>query len=86
MCIRDSLVTSGLGGRFPAGYPVARVSEIKRESGQPFARVRATPNAHLDSGHEVLLVWTLPEATSGEEPQPEAGRPLPPARSPGVAP
>lgn len=57
----DLLVTSGLGGRFPAGYPVARVSEVKRESGQPFARVTATPLAQLDSGHEALLVWTLPE-------------------------
>lgn len=57
----DLLVTSGLGGRFPAGYPVARVNEVKRESGQPFARVTATPLAQLDSGHEALLVWTLPE-------------------------
>ena len=70
----DLLVTSGLGGRFPAGYPVARVSEIKRESGQPFARVTATPNAHLDSGHEVLLVWTLPEAGNREfAPSPRVG-------------
>lgn len=57
----DLLVTSGLGGRFPAGYPVAQVSEVKRESGQPFARVTATPLAQLDSGHEALLVWTLHE-------------------------
>ena len=65
----DLLVTSGLGGRFPAGYPVARVSEVKRESGQPFARVTATPLAQLDSGHEALLVWTLPEeGTDGGHP------------------
>lgn len=66
----DLLVTSGLGGRFPAGYPVARVSEVKRESGQPFARVTATPLAQLDSGHEALLVWTLPEeGADGGHPQ-----------------
>ncbi len=91
----DLLVTSGLGGRFPAGYPVARVSEIKRESGQPFARVTATPNAHLDSGHEVLLVWTLPEAGNREfAPSPRvgegrgegAGQAPAAAISPGVAP
>lgn len=70
----DLLVTSGLGGRFPAGYPVGRVSEIKRESGQPFARVTATPSARLDSGYEVLLVWTLSEAGAGEEHPPEVGR------------
>ncbi len=40
---------------------MARVNEVKRESGQPFARVTATPLAQLDSGHEALLVWTLPE-------------------------
>jgi rod shape-determining protein MreC len=67
----DLLVTSGLGGRFPAGYPVARVSEVKRESGQPFARVTATPMAHLDSGHEALLVWTLPKEGRATEPTAE---------------
>ncbi len=89
----DLLVTSGLGGRFPAGYPVGRVSEIKRESGQPFARVTATPSARLDSGYEVLLVWTLSEAGAGEESKAEAGRnanpvpsPPPATRSQGTAP
>jgi rod shape-determining protein MreC len=55
----DLLVTSGLGGHFPPGYPVARVSEVRREPGKPFATVIATPTAHLERVHEVLLVWTL---------------------------
>lgn len=55
----DLLVTSGLGGRFPPGYPVARVSEVRREPGKPFATVIAEPTARLDRTREVLLVWTL---------------------------
>jgi rod shape-determining protein MreC len=55
----DLLVTSGLGGRFPPGYPVARVVSVEREPGRPFAQVLATPSAHLDRTREALLVWTL---------------------------
>jgi rod shape-determining protein MreC len=55
----DRLVTSGLSGLFPPGYPVATVSEVRHEQGQPFATVIATPDAHLDRSREVLLVWTL---------------------------
>jgi rod shape-determining protein MreC len=53
----DLLVTSGLGGVFPEGYPVARVTEVHRDAVQPLAQVRATPLAHLDSDSEVMLVW-----------------------------
>ncbi|MCW8944913.1 MAG: rod shape-determining protein MreC [Sedimenticola sp.] len=57
--IGDLLVTSGLGGRFPSGYPVATVTSIAREPGEPFARIKAQPSAHLDRAREALLVWTL---------------------------
>lgn len=60
--VGDLLVTSGLGGHFPPGYPVARVTEVRRESGKPFATVVAAPTARLDRTREVLLVWTLPTA------------------------
>jgi rod shape-determining protein MreC len=53
----DLLVTSGLGGVFPAGYPVARVSEVHRDAVQPLAQVRATPFADVDTDREVMLVW-----------------------------
>ena len=53
----DLLVTSGLGGRFPANYPVARIVEIERPVGETFAKVIAEPVAHLDRSREVLLVW-----------------------------
>ncbi|MFT4613240.1 MAG: rod shape-determining protein MreC [Bacteroidia bacterium] len=54
----DLLVTSGLGGRFPVGYPVAVVSKVERDPGQPFARVEAVPTAALDRSRHVLLVFT----------------------------
>ena len=52
----DLLVTSGLGGVFPPGYPVGRVTAVQRRPGQSFARVLAQPSAGLDRGREVLLV------------------------------
>jgi len=52
----DLLVTSGLGGVFPPGYPVGRVSVVQRRPGQSFAHVLAQPSAGLDRGREVLLV------------------------------
>ena len=54
----DLLVTSGLGGRFPVGYPVAVVSKIVRDPGQSFATVEAQPSAALDRSRYVLLVFT----------------------------
>ena len=56
--VGDLIVTSGLGDRFPGGYPVARVMTIDREEGQTFAQVAAEPLAALDRGREVLLIST----------------------------
>jgi rod shape-determining protein MreC len=64
--VGDLLVTSGLGGRFPAGYPVGRVSAVGQAPDNPFASVKAEPAARLDRSREVLLVWTLsPETQQG---------------------
>ena len=56
----DMLVTSGLAGRYPAGYPVARVVQIERDSNVAFLDVLAAPEAGLKSIHEVLLIWHDP--------------------------
>ena len=65
----DLIVTSGLGDRFPGGYPVARVSGIDREEGLTFAQVQAQPLAALDRGREVLLISTPePEPVPESEP------------------
>ena len=55
--VGDLLVSSGLGGRFPKGYPVARVSNIEHDPGQPFARVKAIPLAQLNRSELLLLVF-----------------------------
>jgi rod shape-determining protein MreC len=54
----DLLVSSGMGQRFPAGYPVATVKEVIHDSGQPFAIVRAVPTAALNRSRYMLLVFT----------------------------
>jgi len=53
----DVLMTSGLGGVFPAGYPVGRVVEVHRDAVQPLAQVRAIPFASMNIDREVMLVW-----------------------------
>lgn len=55
--VGDLLVTSGLGQRFPAGYPVAVISNIIHDPGQPFAIVTAVPYAQLDKSRNLLLVF-----------------------------
>ncbi|MEY2862744.1 MAG: hypothetical protein RLY58_451 [Pseudomonadota bacterium] len=64
--IGDRLLTSGLGQRFPAGYPIATVTDIKRHGGGEFAEVSAKPLAQLEGGHHVLLLFSVPLA--GEQP------------------
>ena len=66
----DLLVTSGLGGAFPAGYPVAIIDSITRIPQEPFAVVTARPAAALNQIREVMLIWssveTAPEAAVEE--------------------
>ena len=53
----DLLVTSGLGQRFPPGYPVAIIEQVTYDPGQPFARVVAKPMAELNRNRHMLLVF-----------------------------
>jgi len=55
--VGDLLISSGLGGVFPAGYPVGRVLEVRLRPDQSFAEVIAEPASALDREREVLLVW-----------------------------
>lgn len=52
----DVVVTSGLGDRFPPGFPVGKVERVQRDGGKTFARVYLRPFAALDRGREVLLI------------------------------
>ena len=68
--VGDLLVTSGLGGRFPRGYPVGEITEVERDPGRPFATVIATPSVQLDRSLEVLLVQTRLVAPDAQDAMP----------------
>ncbi|WP_346798918.1 rod shape-determining protein MreC [Halomonas sp. Bachu 37] len=53
----DLLTTSGMAGRFPTGYPVARVTEVYHDPGRPFAQVTAAPMAKLQRSRHFLLLF-----------------------------
>ncbi|MCE2572119.1 rod shape-determining protein MreC [Motilimonas eburnea] len=53
----DVLVTSGLGGRFPEGYPIAVIERFEYDEGMPYARVDAKPVVPLDRIRYLLLLW-----------------------------
>lgn len=55
----DQLVSSGLGGRFPVGYPVGTVTSITQKSGEIFVDVEVDPSAKLDRSRHLLLVFTV---------------------------
>lgn len=63
--VGDQLLSSGLGNRFPVGYPVGVVDRVEHEPGKPFAVVTASPSAQLDRSRHVLLVFT--ESRTPEE-------------------
>ena len=63
----DLLVSSGLGGRFPKGYPVGVVTKVEHDPGQPFAIVEAAPMANLDRSRHVLLVFSQEGLIEEEE-------------------
>ena len=64
--VGDLLVTSGLGGTFPAGYPVAVVESVTRLPHEAYADVTARPSASLGQVREVLLIFPAEEASSSE--------------------
>jgi rod shape-determining protein MreC len=67
----DLLTSSGLGGVFPAGYPVGRITGVRREANQLLAQVRAEPQAKVDRTREVMLIEFDP-ANPAAPPPPEA--------------
>ncbi len=64
--VGDLLVTSGLGGRFPHGYPVAKVTDVTVSDGAAFAEVSATPSSALDQDRFVLILKPNPPEISLE--------------------
>lgn len=69
--VGDRLVTSGIGGRFPAGFPVGTIEQLQPDDTRLFVVAQARPAARLDRGLEVLLVNNTLDAV-------DDGPPLPP--------
>ena len=69
--VGDLLITSGIGGRFPAGFPVATITKLNPDQLRLFVVGEAMPAAHLDRGNEVLLIGNLPPATDMGPPSPQ---------------
>lgn len=57
MQVGDMLVTSGLGGVYPEGYPVALISEVDRDTRREFAMIKATPVVDFHRLRYLLLIW-----------------------------
>ena len=64
----DLVVTSGIGGRFPPGLPVARIAGLAREPGQLFARAEAVPLAAMGRNRVVMLLQLAAPAAESEAP------------------
>jgi rod shape-determining protein MreC len=85
----DLLVTSGLGGGFPAGYPVGTVAEVKRDPAQSLADVDVKPAAALNRSRELMFIWprekaaeAAPSPTAASSPEPSSSSPPSPAPTP----
>lgn len=59
--IGDLLTTSGLGGVFPKGYPVAKVNKLTPLQGEAFMYTEAKTIAHIENIRDILLVWSKQE-------------------------
>lgn len=82
----DLLVTSGLGGGFPAGYPVGTVAEVKRDPAQSLADVDVKPAAALDRSRELMFVWLKPQSAARAESAPPGSQAAPTQATPSASP
>ncbi|HUS24018.1 MAG TPA: rod shape-determining protein MreC [Candidatus Binatia bacterium] len=76
----DLLVSSSIGGRFPDGYPVGQVQQVRHTPGEAFMEAIAQPVAQLNRGRHVLLVWS--ESFPVAEPAPAEDSAKPPPAPP----
>lgn len=81
--VGDKLLTSGLGGRFPAGFPVGEIVSVKPDSSGMFNAAIAHPSAALDRSGEVLLLRDQPQPYGPPAVSEDVG---PPAELAGPAP
>jgi rod shape-determining protein MreC len=73
----DLIVSSGMGGTFPPGYPVARVEKITNDPDESFLAIVVRPVAQLDHSKQAMLIWpgARPDAGAGTPERPRAGGP-----------
>jgi rod shape-determining protein MreC len=88
--VGDLLVSSGLGGVYPPGYPVGKITAVTRDPGQPLLAIEAAPLAGLDRDPEILLVWfdnnVIEPVEDRPEPEPKPdAKPSPPQPTPAEA-
>jgi rod shape-determining protein MreC len=72
--VGDVIVTSGMGARFPPGFPVGRIVRLEPDESRAFLRGDVQPAAQIDRGREVLLLRAAPA-----RPPVAIQTPLPPA-------
>ena len=87
--VGDLLVTSGLGGGFPVGYPVGTVARVRRDPAQSLAEVEVRPAAALDRSRELMFVWLKPSPVPAATPADAAAAaiaPTPAATAPATTP
>jgi rod shape-determining protein MreC len=63
--VGDTVMTSGLGGSYPAGYLLGRVSAVQGQPMDMFKRVSIEPAARLDNLEHVLVLTSSAAATGG---------------------
>jgi rod shape-determining protein MreC len=76
--VGDTLVTSGIDGVYPAGLPVARVTNIERNAALAFARITCAPLGGVDRRGHVLVLMAkrdLPEIPAEPEPAVQRKKP-----------
>jgi rod shape-determining protein MreC len=74
--VGDRLITSGLGGHFPAGFPVGTVRALRNDASGMFAIAQVTPSAALDRSGEVLILHLLPDPVGPPAPASVEGPPV----------
>lgn len=73
--VGDRLLTSGLGGRFPPGFPVGVINRVRPASTGMFLEASATPSADIDRSNDVLLLHDQAEPVGPPPPVTPAGPP-----------
>lgn len=56
--VGDLFLTSGMGDRYPEGFPVGKVVSVNKDPAHQFAGIMLEPSARLGSSRQVLLIWT----------------------------